>query len=248
VLTFMGVRGGYSSLMVQVEPDGERVEVLAGVADGGASGSTGAGILRDFLAAERWIGRVVFGGSGRIPIRRPYDRLAGEGIALVGDAACQVFPEHGSGIGAGLVAARLLADAVRGSDDPGGAAATWAYQAAFHRERGGVHAAYDVLRRATQRLSGADLAAHMAGGVVDAATSRAALDQRIPAVRPGAAAATAWRAARMPGRALALVAAAARMPLVAALYARYPLEPDERALRVWARAAAALCGHRADPA
>jgi menaquinone-9 beta-reductase len=246
VLSFMGVRGGYSSLMVRVEPEGGHVEVLAGVADGGASGRTGAGILRHFLAAERWIGRVVSGGSGRIPIRRPYDRLAVEGIALVGDAGCQVFPQHGSGVGAGLVAARLLADAVQGRDDPGGVAATWAYQAAFHRERGGVHAAYDVLRRATQRLDGDDLAALMAGGVVDAVTTRAALDQRLPALAPAQVARTAWRAARMPRRSLGLVAAAARMPLVARLYAGYPQGPDERRFRRWAHAAAARCGHRPD--
>jgi menaquinone-9 beta-reductase len=246
VLSFMGVCGGYSSLMVQVEPDGERVEVLAGLADGGASGSTGVGLLRALLAQQRWVGRVVFGGAGRIPLRRPYDRLAAEGIALIGDAACQVFPQHGSGVGAGLVAARLLADAVRGRDDPGSKAATWAYQAAFQRERGGVHAAYDLLRRATQRLDGDGLAALMAGGVVDAVMTRAALDQRIPAIGAGQVLGTAWRAARMPGRAHGLVAAAARMPLIAQLYAHYPLEPDERALRRWARAAAALCAHRPD--
>lgn len=245
VLSFMGARGGFSSLMVLVEPDGERLEILAGVTDDGSSG-TGTRLLQEFLSAQPWIGRVVIGGAGRIPIRRPYDRLAAEGIALLGDAACQTFPAHGSGVGSGLVAARILADTVQQFDDPGCLGAMWAYQAAFQRERGGVHAAYDVLRRASQRLDGPTFAALMAHGLINATNTWSTLNQQIHALPPSEAVTMARGAARLRSRSLPLIAAAIRMPLVPRLYACYPLGPDERALRRWALATAALCGHRPD--
>ena len=66
-------------------------------------------------ADEPWLGESISGGSGVIPLRRPYARFTAPGLALVGDAACQVFPAHGSGIGMGLIAGRMLADAVAGT-------------------------------------------------------------------------------------------------------------------------------------
>jgi flavin-dependent dehydrogenase len=234
-LTYMGSRGGYSTLAVLVEPDLAEVEVLAGVIGDGARR-----LLGELLAAEPWIGRVVFGGQGRIPLRRPYHRLAAPGVALVGDAACQTFPAHASGVGGGLCAARILADATRGRDDPGALEATWAYQAAYQRERGGVHAAYDVFRRATQRLRGDEVVDLLAGGVVDAASTRFGLDQRMPALRPAEITRVAVAAARLPRQSAGLIAAAVRMPLVERLYRAYPLRPDEKALRLWAMAARAL--------
>ena len=53
-----------------------------------------------------------FGGQRAIPLGRPHDTLASDRVALVGDAARQVFSAHGSGIGAGMVAARMLVDAI----------------------------------------------------------------------------------------------------------------------------------------
>ncbi len=245
VLSFMGSRGGFSSLMVHVEADGERVEILAGATDTGPTG-TGPLLLREFLAAHPWIGRFVFGGSARIPIRRPYDRFAAEGVALLGDAACQTFPAHGSGVGSGLVAARMLADAVQPFDDPGCPEAMWTYQATFQRERGGVHAAYDVLRRASQRLDEPTVAALMEHGLINATNTWFTLNQQIPALPPKEVARMARGAASLRVRSAPLIASAARMPLIRRVYASYPLTPGERTLHAWARAAAALCGHRPD--
>ena len=65
------------------------------------------------------MGEFISGGSGLIPLRRPYSRFTAPGLALIGDSACQVFPAHGSGIGLGLIAGRMLADAVTGTGDSG---------------------------------------------------------------------------------------------------------------------------------
>jgi flavin-dependent dehydrogenase len=157
-----------------------------------------------------------------------------------------VFPVHGSGVGSGLVAARILAEAIAGFDDPGCERATWAYQAAFHRERGGVHAAYDVMRRATQRLDARTLDTLLASGLVSQQSTAAALAQELHSPTLGEIARLARSATRAPRAAAGLVGAALRMPAVVALYKRYPTTVDVRALRRWARGAAALCGHAAD--
>ena len=87
------------------------------------------------------IGPRVFGGSGAIPLRRTHDRLAGDRVALLGDAACQVFPAHGSGVAAGLLAARLLADTLAAGGPIGDYAVAW------QRRHGGVSAFFDDFRR-----------------------------------------------------------------------------------------------------
>lgn len=245
VLGFTGRRGGYSTLAVLVEEGLDRVDVLTGVG-GGTSHGRASQLQRELVQRERWIGPVVYGGGGRIPIRRQYDRLAAPGLSLVGDAGCQVFPMHGSGVGSGLVAARILAESTLRFDDPGSVEATWAYQAAFQRERGGVHAAYDLMRRASQRLDGATLDALLASGLIAKGSTAAAMDQRLHRPDARELAQLASAAARTPRGAAGLVWSALRMPAVERVYAAYPARPDARALRRWARAAALLCGHEPD--
>jgi len=86
----MGVAGGYSIENVAVDLDHGQVDLLTGsIADG--RDRDGPTILADLVHANPWIGRPLFGGSGAVPLRRPYDRLAVPGLALLGNAACQVF-------------------------------------------------------------------------------------------------------------------------------------------------------------
>ena len=72
------------------------------------------------------------GGAGRIPLRRPYDWLAAGPVVLVGSSGCQIYAGNASGVGLGLVAARLLAQAM--ADHPADPAlGAWAYASRFHR-------------------------------------------------------------------------------------------------------------------
>ena len=174
------------------------------------------------------------------------DRLAAPGIALVGDAGCQVFCAHGSGTGSGMVAARLLAEAATTNPDPGSLEATWAYQCSFQRELGAVHAAYDVFRRAVQREPGETLGALMDSGAVTAGATGAAMEQRMPPMAPQelAAMATALlRAPRIVGR---FATQLSRMAPAYALYRRYPRRPDLNRLRRWSHAAAWLFNESPD--
>jgi flavin-dependent dehydrogenase len=236
-LCFAGIAGGFSVLNLRCE--GDEVSLLTGSipARGHPSGTA---ILARFVAEQPWIGARVFGGARAIPLRRPFDRLAGAGgrIALLGDAGGQVFPAHGSGIGAGLVAARLLADALAGGGD------AHAYACAWQRQCGGLLASYDLFRRFSITLTLDDLDRMMALGLMDAALARHALQQtpaRLPlAAVPGKLAALA-RAPRLAAR---LGGVVARMLVVRALYARYPESAAQ--LPAWSQRVARVLGESAD--
>jgi flavin-dependent dehydrogenase len=237
--TYLGVAGGFSTLMVSVE-DGE-VEILAGSLANGRAPSGGE-LIRRFRAENPWIGARVFGGQGRIPLRRPYDRLSAPGIALVGNAACQVFPAHGSGIGVGLVAGRILAEAVGERDDPGSLQATWDYQARAMRELGGLLGAYDIFRRLSQRLSGEQVGRLITTGLMSPGNARAGLLQHMPRPTPAEGLRLMSGAARAPGLASRMIPPLARMQALGVMYRRYPRRPCLRGLRRWSGLASRLHG------
>src|SRR5690606_20700072 len=138
-----------STCAVTVSADLMSVGVVVGCLANGRY-STGPNMIRDLRRREPWIGDFEHGGSGVIPLRRPYARFTAPGVALVGGAAWQGLPARGSGIGAGLVAGTMLAEGVGEAADPGDEATLWAgYQAPFQHELGGTLAGYDVLRRGT---------------------------------------------------------------------------------------------------
>jgi flavin-dependent dehydrogenase len=212
-LAFPGVAGGFSTLTLFTTPTLDQVGVLTGsipavgVPDGGA-------LLERFVARAPWLGERLWGGRGAIPLRRPYEVLGGGGVALVGDAACQVHGAHGSGVGMGLLAARALADAAAGADDPGSDAALAAYERAFHRAHGPLLASADAFRRFVQRASRADVAALIEEGLLDERLAAAALAQRptVPDLR--FALAMAPRALRAPGLSLRFAPLAARSAIL----------------------------------
>lgn len=235
----LGAYGGFSTANLRVEPGLDTVDLLTGCIPRSCD-ATGPSIIDDLVREHPWIGPRVFGGAGLIPLRRPYDRLGAPGVALVGDAACQVFPAHGSGIGIGLIAARVLAEAVTAHDDLGSQIATWDYQAGFHRKWGGVLAAYDVLRRLTQSLRPDDVERLLGHGLLSASSYRAALDQRVPGMESLDAGAL-WRGARAaPLLASRLAVGAARVPAILAHYRLYPATINEGRLARWSSRAAKL--------
>ncbi len=230
-LCFTGVSGGYSIVNVRLE--GDHVSILTGGIPAGGHKS-GRELIDQFVREHVWIGDALFGGARPIPLRRPLDRLASDNVALIGDAACQVFAAHGSGIGAGMVAARMLADALASGAGP------HAYAHAWQRRYGGLFAAYDLFRRFSETLGPAELDLLMDSGLLDAATARAGLEQRLPKL--GVASLPSklgglWRARRIAG---AFARLGGRMASALALYARYPEDPA--AISAWSRRAERLLG------
>ncbi|MEY3012754.1 MAG: hypothetical protein RIT45_1489 [Pseudomonadota bacterium] len=241
----VGVAGGFSTVMMQTSADLEHIEILTGaVATAGVP--TGRALLDDAVARHPFVGARLFGGAGVIPLRRSWDRLGAGGVMLLGDAACQVFPAHGSGVGPGLVAAMHLGAAIdhvahRGGD-PGDDAVLWDATARYQRDIGAVAAAYDVFRRYTANLSAADQAAVIAAGMMTEDSARAGLAQQMPLTDPSALLGTLSGALRVPRLALRLGPAVARMQAVFAAYRRYPQTPHLPALRAFSDRVRLLAG------
>jgi flavin-dependent dehydrogenase len=173
-LCFSAVAGGYSIVNVRVE--GDRVSLLTGSIPA-LGHPSGAQLLGAFVAEQPWIGEELFGGARAIPLRRPKVLARGD-VALLGDAGSQVFSAHGSGIGIGLVAARMLADALASGAGPE------KYARAFHRRWGPLLAVYDALRKLSQRIGAREVAWMMRARLIDERSARAALEQRLPLSLP----------------------------------------------------------------
>ncbi len=207
-LAYVGVAGGYSTRLMQVDLERGEVDILGGAIKGVGSGLQ---LVKDVVDAHPWIGARLFGGSSVIPLRRPYDLLGVAGVALVGDAASMVFPAHGSGVGAGLVAARMLADVVAEVGDPGSADVARRYGRVFHREIGALFVAYDAFRRASQLLQADDITELVRAGFMNEASTHDALAQRMPRFSAASSKALAQAALRAPGLAKTMGPTVARM-------------------------------------
>lgn len=170
-LAFLGLEGGYSVINVRLR--GDEVAVLTGSIPA-LGHRSGVDMLRGFVAREPWIGDKRFGGSRAIPLVLSRKPFATRDRALVGDAAGQVFPAHGSGIAAGMDAGRMAAAAIAGPGD------LRAYERAWRARYGAVFRSYDVLRRVTQTLSADETRALMTSGLVSEDSLRAGLEQRPP--------------------------------------------------------------------
>lgn len=224
-LCFSGIAGGYSIINVHVKDD--RLSILTGSIPGEGHAS-GRQLLEDFVAEQSWIGEREFGGAKAIPIRRSHDRLAQGPHAALGDAASQVFPAHGSGIAPQIVAAHMLAKNLQEGRGLQG------YALQYQRELGGRLAGYDMFRRFSQTLSTDDLSRLIHSGVMTQASTRAALEQRMPAIpRPSELLGYARGLLSEPRMAAKLARVAGRMLSAQELYKRYPQDPER--LDRWSR-------------
>lgn len=234
-VTQLGMAGGYSTINISVEPSLDEVSVLTGSIPA-TGAATGPELLSRVREEQPWMGRTVFGGGGLIPLRRTYDRFTAPGIALVGDAACQVMAGHGSGIGLGLIAGKVLAEAVAGSDDPGDPSALWRYQATFLREQGAVLAGYDAVRRMSTRLGTDGVERLFASGVFSEALVRPGLDQRLGMLDARQATDAARRLAAEPAIAKVVVPALSAMTAARGIYRTYPEAGPGRSFATWTSA------------
>ncbi|MEZ4238394.1 MAG: hypothetical protein R3F59_20030 [Myxococcota bacterium] len=229
VVCFSGVAGGYSIVNVRVE--GDEVALLTGSLPPHPSGNA---LLRRFVEEHRWIGEPKFGGSRTIPVRRAWACVGRGRVALLGDAAAQVYPAHGSGIGMQLAAAALLAEALAAGRGP------WAYNVAWQRAYGGLLAASDLFRRFSAGLQPEDVRALMRRGVLSAGLMGDAMAQRPVRPDPASLAKAASGLARLPRLAARLAPVLARMRAAEAWYERYPRDPA--ALPRWTAGLARLTG------
>ncbi len=237
VVGFTGIAGGFSILNLRTS--GDEINILTGSIPGDGHPS-GPAMLEEFVAEHPWVGEVVFGGAGAIPLRRPFDRIATERVAAIGDAAAQVFSAHGSGIGAGMIAARALATALAEGRGTTGYALDW------QRQYGGLLAAFDMFRRHLQTLTLADTERTIASGLTAPAFARQVMEQRFPRAGLTDLPRVLSAAAREPRRTARMAGVAAKMAAARVMYAGYPR--DSAGLRAWSRRVARLFGDAPDVA
>jgi len=88
------------------------------------------------------------GGAWYDPTRRPLDNMVGNGVAILGDAACLVNPIHGGGIGpsmlSGYLAGKTIVEALEKGDVS--RKSLWSYNRKFMEMYGTKQAGLDVFR------------------------------------------------------------------------------------------------------
>ncbi len=146
---------------VWVFPKGEDVANV-GI---GIGGNVGTKTAKQYL--DEWIskhkpfnrGAIIEANAGGVPVGSPLDKLVGNGLMLVGDAAHQVNAIHGGGVFeasfAGRIAGRVAAEAIKSGDVSERRLAE--YEREWREARGGVLRRIYKLRRVVEKLSDEDL-------------------------------------------------------------------------------------------
>lgn len=180
-------------------------------------------------------------GAGVIPNRRPIDCPVGPGILAIGDAACQVQPLTGSGIGASMYAAGLLSEVVTvalettktpSMDD------LFPYAHRYHTSYGIDQAANQMLRMSLQALTNAQLNRLMGSNIVSEEELVSAARQGRLDLSFGKKLKAATKLLGEPRLARTLTRMQSDMETARDLYSRYPEDP--RGLTSWRREAKEL--------
>lgn len=138
--------GGY----FWVFPEGEnRVNVGLGVAMTPCFPNPKEQLYKEVLSKPMFKeSRILTGGAWCVPTRRPLDCMTGNGIILAGDAACQVNPIHGGGIGSSMMGGKLAGETIRDALEKGDVSreGLWVYNAKYMRAYGAKQAGLDIFR------------------------------------------------------------------------------------------------------
>ncbi len=97
---------------------------------------------------------IVSSGTWYDPARRPIDCMTGNNVVIVGDAACQVNPIHGGGIGPSMMGGALAGKTIIEAMERGDVSreGLWLYNARYMQSYGAKQAGLDVFRLLLQKL------------------------------------------------------------------------------------------------
>ena len=144
--------GGYSWFFAEGE---KKVNVGLGVAMTNNLPNPKDQFYENFLSMPLFDGSSVINtGTWYDPTRRPLDCMTGNGIVIVGDAACQVNPIHGGGMGpsmrGGACAGETIVEAIKKGNV--GRDGLWSYNIKYMHSYGAKQAGLDVFRILLQGL------------------------------------------------------------------------------------------------
>jgi geranylgeranyl reductase family protein len=102
---------------------------------------------------------IVEGGAWYVPTRRPLDNMVGNGIVIVGDAACQVNPIHGGGIGPSMTGGAIAGETIINALEKGDVSrkGLWAYNVRYMESYGAKQSGLDVFRSLLQAIGDEEL-------------------------------------------------------------------------------------------
>lgn len=103
--------------------------------------------------------RALTGGGGLVPTRRPISPMVGNGVIIIGDAACQVNPIHGGGIGSSMMGGVKAAEVIITALEKGDVSreTLWPYTGIFMELYGAKQAGLDIFRMLLQRLTNKEM-------------------------------------------------------------------------------------------
>ncbi len=144
--------GGYSWFFAE---SGNKVNVGLGVAMTNNFPNPKDQFYQNFLSMPLFDGSLVINaGTWYDPTRRPLDCMTGNGIVIVGDAACQVNPIHGGGMGpsmrGGVCAGETIVETIQKDDVSRDG--LWSYNRRYMHSYGAKQAGLDVFRLLLQGL------------------------------------------------------------------------------------------------
>ena len=144
--------GGYSWIFPE---RGERVNVGLGVAMLGRFPNPKSQLYDCVLSKPLFEGSaLISGGAWYDPTRRPLDCMTENGIVIVGDAACQVNPIHGGGMGPSMMGGKLAGETIVEALEDGDVSreGLWAYNLRYLEGYGAKQAGLDVFRLFLQQV------------------------------------------------------------------------------------------------
>lgn len=102
---------------------------------------------------------IVDKGAWYVPTRRPLDSMVGNGVIIVGDAACQVNPIHGGGMGPSMIAGTLAGKTAAKALEKGDVSreGLWDYNVEYTRNYGAKQAGLEIFRILLQNMDDEEL-------------------------------------------------------------------------------------------
>jgi digeranylgeranylglycerophospholipid reductase len=144
--------GGY----IWIFPKGGTIANV-GLGTQGGQGYKPKELYYQFLASRPLFkdAKVIHGGGGAAPIRRPLWSYVADGIVFIGDSGCHVNPIHGGGIGSGIEAGHVVAPVIKAAIEANDVSITslWDFNVQYNRHHYGQKiASLDLMRRLLQEV------------------------------------------------------------------------------------------------
>jgi flavin-dependent dehydrogenase len=149
--------GGYMWIFPK---GGAKVNVGVGICMRGKFPNPKKQFYKHILAKPTFEGSLLLnGGAWFDPTRRPLDNMVGNGVVIVGDAACLVNPIHGGGIGPSMLSGYYAGQVIAETLEKGNVAqkALWPYNRKYMESYGKKQASLDVFRMLLITSNDADL-------------------------------------------------------------------------------------------